>query len=245
LFLTDSFGEPANAAVGGEVVLRGPDGRHAASVVRIAVGEHIRIGNGRGVVLHGVVVRVGRDEVAISVQQRLDVPEASPRVVVVQALPKGDRGELAVELMTELGVDEIVPWAASRCVAQWRGERIDKGLAKWRSTARAATKQSRRARQPLIASLHSTAQVAQLVSRSPWSAVLHEDAKGPLLGQVLPDGGDVVLIVGPEGGISDDELSSFVTAGARAVLLGTTVMRTSTAGAAALAALAIPLNRWG
>ena len=161
----------------------------------------------------------------------------------MQALPKGDRGELAVEMLTELGVDEVVPWAAARSIAQWRDARGAKALDKWRRTAREAAKQSRRAHVPVVAELATTARVAARLGAA-TGFVLHEAATAALAGAALPSAGEIVLVVGPEGGISDDELTQFTAAGAMAVRLGQPVLRTSTAGVAALAALSARLPRW-
>jgi 16S rRNA (uracil1498-N3)-methyltransferase len=172
--------------------------------------------------------------------------EAVPamQISVVQALPKGDRGELAVELLTEIGVDAIVPWSASRCITQWKGERGDKGHRKWLDAAAAAGKQSRRARFPVVHPLSSTAQVCDLISAASATLVLDENASLSLADVALPDSGDVVVVVGPEGGIAGDELDRFVRAGAVAVRLGPTVLRTSTAGLAAASIVLSRSSRW-
>jgi 16S rRNA (uracil1498-N3)-methyltransferase len=171
-------------------------------------------------------------------------PAPVPRITVVQALPKGDRGELAVETMTEAGVDAVVPWAAARCVTQWRGERGAKSLAKWRATAREAAKQSRRAWLPEIAGPASTADLAQRVSAAACAIILEADAASRLHELALPDDGDIVLIVGPEGGISPAERAALRDAGAIEGRLGPTVLRTSTAGAVAAATLLTRTSRW-
>jgi 16S rRNA (uracil1498-N3)-methyltransferase len=162
---------------------------------------------------------------------------------VAQALPKGDRGELAVETMTEVGVDVIVPWAAARCVTRWRDARGARALARWRTTAHAAAKQSRRSRFPEVAEPASTQEVARLLAGAAAGVVLHEEATEPLAGLAVPAAGDVVVVVGPEGGISPDELAAFRVAGATAYRLGDTVLRTSTAGTAALAVV-LAGSRW-
>jgi 16S rRNA (uracil1498-N3)-methyltransferase len=162
---------------------------------------------------------------------------------VVQALAKGDRAELAVELLTELGADEIVPWAAARSITQWRDERGAKALLRWRSTAREATKQSRRAWVPTVAECAGTAAIVALLETAP-GLVLHEQASDSLARCELPEDGSLVLVVGPEGGITPEELAAFIAAGARPARLGDQVLRTSTAGAAALAALSVRLGRW-
>ena len=224
--------------------LVGDEGRHAARVQRLGVGESLLVSDGRGTVLTCAVTAVRPDGLDLHVTSRRDVPEPEPRLVVVQALPKGERAELAVELLTELGVDEVVPWSASRSVVRWDGPRADRALAKWRRTAREASKQSRRARVPVVADLHGTARVVQRLAGAA-AIVLHEEASAPLASLALPAAGEVIVVVGPEGGVAPDELAAFTAAGATAVRLGEPVLRTSTAGAAALAALSLRLGRWG
>jgi 16S rRNA (uracil1498-N3)-methyltransferase len=223
--------------------LTGDEGRHAARVKRIGAGERVLVGDGRGTVLECVVAGTLPDGLELAVESRRVEAQPSPRLVVVQALPKGERAELAVEVLTELGVDEIVPWAASRSIAQWHGPRGDKALAKWRRTAAEAVKQSRRAWMPTVAELAHTADVAARIEASA-GLVLHEAASEPLTAATLPADGDVLVVVGPEGGIAEDELAAFTAAGAVSVRMGAPVLRTSTAGAAALAVLSTRLGRW-
>lgn len=237
LFLLDALPDSSS------LVLGGAEGRHAARVRRLAEGEQVSVSDGAGTVLDCVVDAVLADGLSLRVVDRRFSPAPSPRLIVVQALPKGERAELAVELLTELAVDEIVPWAASRCVARWDGTRGDRALEKWRRTAREATKQSRRAWLPAVAALHSTAEVAARLSGA-CGLVLHEDAVAPLTSVSLPSSGEVVVVVGPEGGVAPDELDAFVAVVAVPVRLGSPVLRTSTAGAAALAALSPRLGRW-
>jgi 16S rRNA (uracil1498-N3)-methyltransferase len=236
LFLVDDL------PPGDRTVLGGDEGRHAARVRRIGLGEALQIADGRGELATCTVTAVLPDGLELRVDSRRTVPRADPRVVVVQALVKGD-GERAVQAMTELGVDMIVPWAAARSVEQWRDARATKSLERWRRTAREATKQSRRARVPEVAELAATADVRIRAARSP-TLVLHEAATEPLVNAALPSSGDLVVIIGPEGGIADDELAAFTAAGAHPVRLGTPVLRAVTAGTAALAALAVRLGRW-
>ena len=222
------------------VVLAGAEGRHAAGVRRLRPGEPVDVVDGRGVRADCRVVRVARDELVLEVVDRTLEPPPQPRIVLVQALPKGERGELAVELATEVGVDEIVPWTAARCVMQWKGERGERALQRWRATAREASKQSRRARVPDVAPLHSTAQVATRLSGS-TVLVLHEAARAPLAGLAIPAEGEIALVVGPEGGLVQDELDAL---GGTAVRLGPGVLRTSTAGAVAAALVSAATGRW-
>lgn len=223
------------------VVLTGPEGRHAATVRRLRTGELVELVDGHGTRARCAVVAVGRDTVELAVEQRVVEPVPRHRLVLVQALPKGERGELAVELATEVGVDEVVPWTAARCVMQWKGERGDKALGRWRATAREAAKQARRSRVPEVADLATTREVAARLAAAATGVVLHEAATAPLVDVPLPDGGEVVVVVGPEGGLTDDELGVLA---APTVRLGPTVLRTSTAGAAALAVLSARAGRW-
>ncbi|MEU6232973.1 16S rRNA (uracil(1498)-N(3))-methyltransferase [Kitasatospora sp. NPDC047058] len=235
----------ATAAPGAVVRLDGPEGRHAAAVKRLEAGEAVTLADGLGLGADGTVAAVhGKDAIDVTVAAVRREPEPAPRIVVVQALPKGDRGELAVETMTEVGVDVVIPWAASRCITQWKGERGAKALAKWRATAREAGKQSRRLRFPEVREPMTTRQLAPVLAGAALAAVLHEEGAEPLAGADLPGTGDIVLVVGPEGGVSPDELAAFAEAGARPFRLGPSVLRTSTAGVAAGALLLGRTGRW-
>jgi 16S rRNA (uracil1498-N3)-methyltransferase len=230
---------------GGSAVLDGPEGRHAATVRRLRAGEELVLSDGSGEQVRCVVDSVSKDSLSLSVVERWVVPDPAPRVVLAQALVKGDRGELAVELATEAGVDGVVPWRAARCVTKWaEGPRGAKALARWRSTAREAAKQARRARVPSVDEPVGTSGLARLVESSALTLVLHESAVAPLNSVKLPDSGDVLLVVGPEGGITDQELETLTAAGAQVVRLGPTVLRASTAAAVALGALGVLTDRW-
>jgi 16S rRNA (uracil1498-N3)-methyltransferase len=234
----------AEDLTGDRVVLTGPEGHHAATVRRVKVGEAVDVVDGKGTRASCTVATVGRDVVELSVVRRTSEAAASPRLVLVQALAKGDRGELAVELATEVGIDEVVPWAAARCVVKWDGERGQKALSRWRSTAREAGKQSRRAWLPVVHEQHTTAQVAERIRAATATLVLHEAATRPLGAAALPETGEVLLVVGPEGGIREEEISAFEVAGAAIVRLGSSVLRTSTAGAAAASVVSALTPRW-
>ncbi len=219
------------------VHLDGPEGRHAADVQRLGVGEPVLLSDGAGRVARCTVAAAHRGALDLVVEELTDAPEPARRLVLVQALAKGDRDLMAVESATELDVDEVVPWQADRSIVRWKGERGEKARAKWQQTAVAATKQSRRARVPAVAGLVGRAGLLERVRAADLAVVLHEEAADPLTSLDLPGHGEVLLVVGPEGGVSPDELAALVTAGARPARLGRTVLRTSTAGAAALAAL--------
>ncbi|MDQ1671024.1 MAG: rRNA (uracil1498-N3)-methyltransferase [Actinomycetota bacterium] len=229
---------------GDTVVLDGAEGHHAATVQRLRVGERVVLTDGRGASGNGGVLSVDRDRLEVLLSDVATHPDPQPRLTVVQALAKGDRGELAVSTMTEVGVDRVVPWAASRCVVRWEAARGQRALAKWRSTGREAAKQSRRAWFPEVTDLANTADVVDRLRRAAVAVVLHEEATEPVAALDLPSAGEVVVVVGPEGGISPEELAAFEDAGARACRLGPTVLRTSTAGPVALGVLLAKTARW-
>ncbi len=226
------------------LVLSGSEGRHAATVRRLRPGERVDLTDGRGVLAECVVTGAERDELRCEVRARYEEPPPAPRLVVVQALPKGERGELAVEGLTEVGVDAVVPWAASRCVARWKGERGAKALARWRSTAREAAKQSRRRWFPEVTELASTTEVAARLAAAGLAVVLDEAAPASLSALTVPGAGELFAVVGPEGGLTGEELDTFRDAGATPVRLGSSVLRTSTAGVAAAAVLLTRSGRW-
>jgi len=230
------------AAVGGILVLTGAEARHAATVRRIGPGESVSLTDTRGRLAVGTVRSAGRAELDIQILELAQVPEPTPQLTVVQAIPKGDRGELAVQMLTEVGVDHIVPWRAQRSVAQWRGERAVKSLDKWRRTAFESSKQSRRAHFATVAEPLDTKQLLGSLQEADLVVVLHEDAAAPL-GLVDPNPAQrIVVIVGPEGGISPEEIE--VLGADRCHRLGDTVLRTSTAGVVAASVLLSRTRRW-
>ena len=240
LFLVDEL--PAGA----EHLLDGEQGRHAATVRRLRTGEALVLTDGRGGLAScRVIGPAGRDALRLAVLERRFEPPPAVRVVLAQALVKGDRGELAVELATEAGVDEVLPWRAARCVARWEpGPRGDRALQRWRTTAREAAKQSRRAWVPPVTEPVDTAALAARVAAADRALVLHERAVVGLPSVDLPRGGEVLIVVGPEGGIDDGELAVLTEAGGVAVRLGPTVLRASTAAAVALGAIGARSDRW-
>jgi 16S rRNA (uracil1498-N3)-methyltransferase len=236
--------EPTTAGPGDAVVLTGAEAHHAASVRRVRVGEEVTVGDGRGAWLTGRCESVAPREVVVRVAARTDAPPSRPRIVLVQALAKGDRDELAIQAATELGVDEIVPWQAARSVSRWDAAKAEKGRARWATIVREAAKQAHRAWIPEVAPLVTT---AGLVSRASAARALVLEPTGSerLTAVDLADEErDVVLVVGPEGGIASDELERLAEAGAGIVRLGESVLRTSTAGPAALAVVSAALGRW-
>jgi 16S rRNA (uracil1498-N3)-methyltransferase len=236
LFLLDDS-DDSFPAVGARLTLAGDEGRHAAVVRRIQPGEMIMIGNGRGGGVRGAVVEVRGAGLIVEVLSHLTTPAAPRCFVAAQALAKGDRSELAVEMLTEMGISEIVPWQAARSIVRWTPDRAARSLSKWRSTAREAAKQSRRLRVPQVSAPVTTKQLAQRVANVDCALLLHEDAETSLVDVDLPAAGTVLIMIGPEGGISAEELSELSAAGSRPVSVSDGVLRTSTAGVVALAAL--------
>jgi 16S rRNA (uracil1498-N3)-methyltransferase len=232
--------------VGELAIVDGDEGFHAANVRRIRPGERLQLSDGAGELAQCDVEEVGKGTVTARVLERRFVPPLSPTVTIVQALPKSDRSELAIELATEAGADAFVAWRASRCVARWESAaKVDKGLRRWSAVARSAARQSRRTRIPDVRGPVSTEELtAGLGGRESTVLVLHESATQCLADVPVAEADSVTLVVGPEGGIADDELTALCGAGATAVRLGPTVLRTSTAAAVALGALGALTDRW-
>lgn len=234
---------------GGTYLLDGTEGRHAGVVQRRGAGERVDVVDGAGVRLLARVRAAAAEGVHLDVEDVVVELAPAPRLVLVQALAKGDRDEMAIEAATEVGVDAVVPWQAERSVVVWRGERAQKSRSRWIGTVRAATKQSRRARMPVVEQALDgkglAARVADVVAAGGTAVVLHEAATAPLRDATLPTAGELLVVVGPEGGISDREVEALTAAGAVTCRLGPHVLRTSTAGPVALAVLADRLGRWG
>ncbi|MFT4287047.1 16S rRNA (uracil(1498)-N(3))-methyltransferase [Nocardioides sp.] len=231
-------------AVGSTVRVEGDEAHHAVAVRRLRPGEQVVLTDGAGVWAAGEVAETGKRVMEVLIATIETVPAPAPAVTVVQAIPKGERGELAVETLTEIGAATIVPWAAARSVAVWRGDRAERSLNRWRATAREAAKQSRRAWFPAVAEMATTPAVVALVADATLAVVLHEEATASLAGLDVPAEGEILVVVGPEGGLTDDEVAAFEAAGAVTVRLGAEVLRTSTAGVAAVAALLARTPRW-
>jgi 16S rRNA (uracil1498-N3)-methyltransferase len=234
--------------IGALAVVDGDEGFHAATVRRIRPGEQLMLGDGAGGLARCVVEETGRDGLRARVLECWRVAPGQPPVTVVQAMPKSDRSELAIELATEAGADAFVAWQAARCVARWQGARVDKGLRRWGAVARSAAQQSRRAHIPQVEGVLCTAELTKRIRDAVASGAtvlaLHESATGSLADLVLAQANSVMLVVGPEGGISPDEITALTDAGAVSVRLGPTVLRTSTAAAVALGALGVLTDRW-
>jgi 16S rRNA (uracil1498-N3)-methyltransferase len=238
-YLSEELGAPL---VGDVAVVSGPEARHAVTVSRLAIGETVRVGNGSGMVASGTVTAVAPGEFQFVVDAIDEIPRATPAIWLVQALAKGDRDELAIQAATELGVDGVIPWTASRSISRWEGSKIAKGQDRWAAVVREATKQSARAWMPEVAPLVNTKQLAALAEDT--RMIVLDPLAETSVASIELDGRDLVLVVGPEGGISPAEFDLLYSAGAAGASLGTGILRTSTAGPAAIAVLSAKLGRW-
>lgn len=238
-YLSEDLG---TAAIGDRVSITGSEARHAVTVSRLAVGETISIGNGAGLIVAGPIVTAEHTELAIEVANVIEESRREPAVFLAQALAKGDRDELAVQAATELGIDGVIPWTAARSISRWEGAKVAKGRDRWFAVVREATKQSIRSWIPDVLDLVTTKQLARLADGA--RLVVLEPTASQALSDLELDGRDLVLVVGPEGGVSPQELELLAGAGASIVRLGDEVLRTSTAGPAAVAVLNVKLGRW-
>jgi 16S rRNA (uracil1498-N3)-methyltransferase len=227
---------------GDEVRLDAPESRHIVTVSRTRDGEPILLGNGRGMTVRGTVLSADPAGAVVRAERVENAAPHRQHVILVQALAKGGRDEMAVQAATELGVDAVIPWSAERSIARWDGTKAVKGRDRWQAITREATKQSMRAWLPEVRALASTSELAES-ARDVRMLVLEPSAKTPL-SAITPDARDLELVVGPEGGVSPRELEAFEAAGAEPVRLGAGVLRTSTAGPAALAVINLILGRW-
>ena len=228
-FLTD---DPAAGT------LTGAEAKHA-HVKRIQPGERIMLIDGQGSTALTRVTSVGAGRVDGVVEKQTFVPQPTPRVTVVQAVPKGERAELAVDLAVQAGADAIVPWISHRTIARWPANKQAKQVEKWRAQALSSAKQARRAWAPEVRDPVTTNQLSELLRDAGNALVLHEDATDSI--RDVEFGEDVWLIVGPEGGIGEDELEIL---GARPVKLGPEVLRTASAAFAGLCAIGALTSRW-
>lgn len=241
-FLTDP-GTLDEARVGERFVLRGPEGHHAATVKRLQAGERIWVADGTGTRATGTVVAAAGGALDLTLTEVCREPAPAVTFTLVQGLAKGERDEQAIEAATELGVDRIVPWQADRSIVQWRGERAEKSRRKWADAVRSAAKQSRRAWIPEVEDVVTSPQLVQRARRADAVFILHEEAGVSLAAHPVPAAGEVVIVVGPEGGITPTELAALAGAGGIPLRLGGHVLRSSTAGPAALAVLSAA-SRW-
>jgi len=231
-------------AAGSLVVLAGPEAKHAISVRRMRVGEGIQVSDGRGNRVVGNIVSIDGNQLSLEVSESNFEAAAEPTITLVQALAKGDRDELAIQAATELGVEGVTPWQADRSVSRWDGPKVAKGVERWQTIVAEAAKQALRARTPQVTQPASTKELSGLIRKYDLALVLDPTAQSTISGVSLPSTGSIAIVVGPEGGISESELALLENSGATRVRLGTDILRTSTAGMAAISVLQGRLNRW-
>lgn len=227
----------------GDLVIEGDEAHHAGSVSRIKIGEKINVTNGVGRIAEVEVLDINKRNIGCRILEVRDEPRSRVVLTVIQALTKGDRARETIELLTEGGAEIIIPWQAAHSIGQWKEDKDAQG--KWRSWAREATKQSRRTWIPEILDLHTTAEVKRRIEDCELAIVLHEDGSerfSQVISGATPR--EILIIVGPEGGISEDEVASFVSAGAHSARLGKPVFRSAHAGVAALSALQSTIGIW-
>jgi 16S rRNA (uracil1498-N3)-methyltransferase len=240
LYLSASLGP---WAPGDTITLTGDEAHHAARVGRLTVGETTAVGDGNGVVAQATVAAVSGSEVTVTLGSVEHQTRPTPEIWLAQALAKGDRDELAIQASTELGIDRVIPYQASRSISTWSGDKVGKGVARWTKIVTEATKQALRAYVPHVSHPQTTPEVTALAGQC--EVVVLDPHATELLSQFRPVGDrPILLVVGPEGGLSPEELSTLEKSGATRRKLGESVLRTSSAGPAALAVLNVTLGRW-
>lgn len=245
VFLADDAEPALGSATSGDVVrLSGSEARHAVTVLRVRVDDPVELVDGQGRRVRGRVSETARASVEVRVEDVVDEAQVEPLIVVAQALAKGDRAERAVESLTEVGVDEIVPWTARRSVSRWDDRREERGVARWIAMARSATKQARRSRMPRIAEPTDLEGICARVVESTLALVLDPKSTTPIGDVEMPDDGACLIVVGPEGGLDDAEVDALRECGGIPVLLGPSILRTSTAGTVAAGIVMSRCRRW-
>ena len=243
LFRTE-FSTPPE--VGLSVTLGGSEGKHAVNVRRMRIGEGIQLSDGKGLRVRGQVSALGNNSLTVSIESVQQEHLPSVGLTIIQALAKGDRDELAIQAATELGCWAVVPWQAERSISKWEGPKVSKSVDRWQTIVSEAAKQSLRAFEPTVAQPVGSKQLFALVKEFDLVLVLDPTAKFGLGSLALTgDHKSVAIVVGPEGGISDQELEGLESAGAVRVHLGEPILRTSTAGVAAIAVIQAKLGLWG
>ena len=233
-----------DTTAGSVFILGGPEAKHAVSVKRMTVGEAIAVSDGAGLKLRGTVSKVLKETLEVSVESVDEIPKPLTKLVLVQALAKGDRDELAIQACTELGVSEVIPWQADRSISIWKAEKKQKGQTRWQSIVTEAAKQSLRSYVPKVSEVLDSAELIQMLQGFDQVLILDPESGTAITEQSPPKAGAIAIVVGPEGGISEQELAAFNKAGFTVVHLGSGVLRTSTAGIAALSYLQAKLGDW-
>jgi 16S rRNA (uracil1498-N3)-methyltransferase len=237
--LTLFFVDDLPTTVGATYEFDSEDAFHAIKVLRIAAGEIFNLSDGKGAWSRVNVLNVNKKSMSVKVLET-GFEEALPQqFTIVQAIPKGDRIKESIEMSTEGGADRIVMWKATRSIG-----RADEKIDKLQNTAREASKQSRRFRIPEVAGVASTDSVVDEIAKADLALVFHESAVQTISQIVTPGATKVAIIIGPEGGLTAEELETFAAAGAKVVLMGRPILRSAHAGLAALAAVNTALSVW-
>lgn len=233
-------------AAGLALTLGGSEGKHAVNVRRMRVGEGIQLSDGRGLRVRGEVSALGNSSLTVQVSSVEQESAPSVGLTIIQALAKGDRDELAVQAATELGCWGVIPWQAERSISKWEGAKIAKSVERWQTIVGEAAKQSLRVFEPVVAQPIGSKQLVASVKNFDLVLVL-DPTSSVGLGSLDFNASQksIAIVVGPEGGISDHELEALEDAGAIPVHLGEPILRTSTAGVAAISVIQSKLGLWG
>jgi 16S rRNA (uracil1498-N3)-methyltransferase len=243
LFRTDFAAAPAPGLA---VTLGGSEGKHAVNVRRMRIGESIQLSDGKGLRVRGLVSSLGNSSLTVSVESVVKEAEPDVGLTIIQALAKGDRDELSIQAATELGCWGVIPWQAERSISKWEGPKIAKSVDRWQTIVSEAAKQSLRVFEPEVAQPIGSKQLVAAVKNFDLVLVLDPTAQRGLGSLTFEEATkSVAIVVGPEGGISDHELEALEDAGAIRVHLGEPILRTSTAGVAAIAVIQAKLGLWG
>lgn len=235
LFFVDQLSAGTTQELGGD------EGHHAVAVMRLGIGEQIKIADGAGNWVSGTITEVNKKSLKIDVAQRGSAQAGKPELIVVQAVTKSDRTKEMLELLTVGGADQIIPWQAERCISKWKSDSAQK----WQSAIKDAAKQSRRVKLPVLGDEVTTNQLIKLFQPADKVVILHESADTGISQLNLSNEfARVILIIGPEGGVSDNEISQLESAGAVTARMGELVLRSAHAGFAALSAVQSSIGRW-
>lgn len=230
--------------VGSKLKIAGAEAKHAISVRRLQVGEAIAVSDGQGRRVRGKVSQVTKEYLELEVLSVDEIARPTPQIILVQALAKGDRDEMAVQACTELGIQTVIPWQSERSVSIWKPEKQAKHRQRWQAIATEAAKQSLRAFIPNVEQVLGTAELAQKLKEYELTLVLDPTSKVSITAIDLTPHRAIAVVVGPEGGISAQELETFSAAGLSVVSMGSGILRTSTAGVAVVSYLQAQLGNW-
>jgi 16S rRNA (uracil1498-N3)-methyltransferase len=235
---------PSDTKAGSKIKIAGAEAKHAMSVRRLQVGEAISVSDGQGNKARGKVSQLSKDFLELDVESVESIERPKPQLILVQALAKGDRDEMAVQACTELGIQTVIPWQSERSVSIWKPEKQDKHRLRWQTIATEAAKQSLRPFIPEVEQVLATGELTERLKQFDLTLVLDPTSSTPLTSVSLLGHQSIAIVVGPEGGISPEELGQFRSAGLSLVGLGSGILRTSTAGVAVVSYLQATLGNW-